>query len=99
MVAKNEERISAGEKPLNIEAEVKATVEKMTKESDIKKAEYEKKLKQLQEQCFDYQSYLGKQLLLFSSICYSHSWILSHLTSDRDRIKCHALRCPADPWH
>ncbi|XP_049878091.1 bromodomain adjacent to zinc finger domain protein 1A isoform X2 [Pectinophora gossypiella] len=57
--AKKEELKLTGEKAKQHEEQMKAALEKINKESEEKKQEFEKKLKELQVQVFDYASYVG----------------------------------------
>ncbi|GBP32377.1 Bromodomain adjacent to zinc finger domain protein 1A [Eumeta japonica] len=56
--AKKEDSKTADEK-LKVDEDLKTDLEKLAKEGELKKAEVDKKIKELQVQCFDYQSYIG----------------------------------------
>lgn len=58
-ITKKEEEKLTGEKSKLVDEELQKALDKLAKENEIKKAEFEKKAKDLQAQCFDYLSYLG----------------------------------------
>nr|XP_026498898.1 bromodomain adjacent to zinc finger domain protein 1A isoform X1 [Vanessa tameamea] len=56
---KKEELKLTGDKAKAADEELKEAIEKLKKDSDIKRAEYEKKLKEMQAQLFDHTTYVG----------------------------------------
>ncbi|XP_075983251.1 ATP-dependent chromatin assembly factor large subunit [Anticarsia gemmatalis] len=57
--AKKEQQKLSGEKARAVDDETKAAIEKLTKDSEDKRKEYEKRLKELQLELFDFTSYVG----------------------------------------
>ncbi|KAM3959359.1 ATP-dependent chromatin assembly factor large subunit [Aphomia sociella] len=57
--AKKEEEKLTGEKAKAVDEDLRLAIEKLNKESEVKKQEYEKRLKELQIALFDYTSYIG----------------------------------------
>lgn len=49
-----------GDKAKELDEELKKSLDKLKQENDVKKLEYEKKIKDLQSQLFEYASYIGK---------------------------------------
>ncbi|CAG9565734.1 unnamed protein product [Danaus chrysippus] len=56
---KKEELKLTGERARAADEQLKVAIDKLNKESDAKRLEFEKKLKELQAQLFDYTTYLG----------------------------------------
>ncbi|XP_073950847.1 bromodomain adjacent to zinc finger domain protein 1A-like [Choristoneura fumiferana] len=71
--AKKAEQKLVGDKARAADEELKLALEKMNKESEGLKAEYEKKVKELKIQLFDYTSYLG------SDRSFRRYWLNQHV--------------------
>ncbi|KAL4713092.1 hypothetical protein ACJJTC_001146, partial [Scirpophaga incertulas] len=71
--AKKDELKITGDKAKAHDDETKKAIEKLAKDSEVKKQEYDKKYKELQTELFDYVSYLG------SDRAFRRYWVNRHV--------------------
>ncbi|CAH2044803.1 unnamed protein product, partial [Iphiclides podalirius] len=72
-MTKKEEQKLTGDKAKAVDEELKLAIEKLSKESEAKHHEYEKKLKELQLSMFNYTSYLGMDR------AYRRYWVMKRV--------------------
>ncbi|KPJ17020.1 Bromodomain adjacent to zinc finger domain protein 1A [Papilio machaon] len=91
---KTEQKLS-GDQAKEIDEQLKISIEKLNKKSDVKKHEYEKKLKELQLSLFKYTSYVGMDR------AYRRYWVMRRVgglfveAGDEERGLCrHKLTSP-----
>lgn len=85
-IKKEEEKLT-GEALTALEAQALEAIEALGKDSEQKKESYEKKLRSMQQECFGYQSYLGRNYYHDTVVSDIFSWHINGISYHWNRYQ------------